>query len=598
MANELATVGTLSYNGVEFGYMTRTTGVSVRPELSSDGRTVKYNAWAINFESTINGVNKAEVDAVATQCRRALTKVGGPFVLTDRAIGDIRVNVGPVRDVANGPIPTELSFEPAVGGNLTCKLRWSISFKIPECADASFRFRAMEFTYSVSYQINNGYTTRTVRGKLQIPQNRIANGVRFPQDSADHYREQIVGEPPEGFKPGPYNFQLSDDRATLTFDYSHVEMGWNVFPPGVVDATASQTYSSSGSVLQSWQTTINASYTLAKTADYRAAVRAFAKLVEDRRQAFNAARKGTAPTTWVMPVAYTASEPEIYGPRKVSLSITLTAVGPLQQVLSSGMWQQLPGQDRNSWRLWWLSVKDNAFHPRGTARLMYDIGEDRITDLCDTGLTRLKPDRKLGGVPVRGALPAELAGLFPTPPAANSWSFYHCTLTVEKDSGNALVRPMPTTELTADVLPKGGFDVGNILKSVVLNSVAGPFTPPLSGLGVGNNRPGPFAGGRLDNTQIKPDAVQGRGPAYFVYIDGWAVRFGYPIPEPSLKEYAGVKLMEMNRTDRGEGFSQAEVGYSTCPIYGAKWRLRYGADGDLTNKAGAVPQNILFPDAK
>ncbi len=43
MANEVTTVGTLSYNGVTFGPYTRTTGVSVRPEYTSDGRTVKYN---------------------------------------------------------------------------------------------------------------------------------------------------------------------------------------------------------------------------------------------------------------------------------------------------------------------------------------------------------------------------------------------------------------------------------------------------------------------------------------------------------------------------------------------------------------------------
>lgn len=590
-------VGTLRYGSLDFGPFTRTTSVSVRPEPTADGRSIKWNRFTLSFESHITGATAAEADATAIRCRQILTKTGLPFICTGRGIGDIRVNVGNVRDVDSGPKPQELSFDAAVGGDRVSKLRWTISFAIPECPDAAYKFRIADYSFVVQYSVQNGYTTRTIRGELVIPQNRLNNGERFPQDSADYYREQVVVPPPEGFKPvSGVNITLSKDRSTISFDYAHTEMGRNILPPGLVEWDMSQTMSTSTQFLvHGWQTTFSATGELAKDGQFRDAVIAFFTDVQARMGKFIQRPANSDPRidtggqkVNAIPIAFNATEPSIYGPRKINLSITYQSIADLDAVLNSSIWTKLPNQNRNSWRQWWLSVKDTAFHPRGYAKLVYDIGEDRITDLCDAGPQR--PPAGQPPPPIQEIINKLVGGTIQIT-QKNSWIMYECSVTFESDSGNSFVRTMPDRSPTAADDPDYGADVyttnvltgGNILNTL--------------GAGVGGNpaNGGPFVGGRLDNQMVPNKAVRGKKPQWFVVIAGSAIRAGFAVPCPSIKEVNGMKVVPLPRADSGEGFSQLSQPGFISPIFYARWKFRYGIEGDLSKTTPTIPRNLMFP---
>lgn len=639
----LPELGELRYGNVQFGPYTRTTGVSGSVVETTDGRSVRYIQYTINFESTITGDTSAQVDAIALRCRRVLSKNGLAFVCTKRAVGDFRVNEGPIRDVNNGPKPKEVSFEPAVGGDLTAKLRWSISFCIPECQNAAFKGRAMDFSYTVNYTVANGYTTRTISGKLMIPQNRIANGERFSQDSADNYREAIYLEPPVGFKPqGGINVTLSEDRGTLSFSYAHVEMGRNIPPPKIVEVSASQTMSSNAPALTGWQVTISGNYEIAKDGQFRDALNAFDELVQYRLAQASQQIAIQNPTlraqagvqanqkVFWLPIAATLSDPEIYGARKVNLSYTFQSIGDLQAHLNSGIWTRLPGQQGpNAWRRWWLSVRDNAFHPRGYARLLFDVGDDRIVDLCDPGA----PRPNIAAIGGQGQVQQnELRGgglLGKVPPPQNSWLHYECSVQIVKDDGNNLVSVIPAEnrELVGNI----AFDPINRPQSAVLgrassvpngsNFITGqseligqPSQVPSGtnflsgGNGAFNEQPAGgqsgllVGGGKIENN-LKPENVKGddkpvksRNPTYHIILSGKAARVYYEIPYPSILAINDVPVIPINDLDTGYGFKVVQKQLLAMPIFYASWRLKFGVVGELDlSKNIEVPQNILFP---
>lgn len=625
----LPELGELRYGNVQFGPYTRTTSASGSVVETSDGRSVRYIQYTLSFETTITGRTSTEVDAIAVRCRRVLTKNGLVFICTKKAIGDFRINEGSVRDVNNGPKPKEISFEPAVGGDLVAKLRWSITFCIPECQSAAFRGRPMDFSYTVNYNIVNGYTTRTISGKLMIPQNRSAIGERFSQDSADNYREMVYLEPPVGFKPqGGINVTLSEDRGTLSFSYAHVEMGRNNPPPGIVEVSASQTMSSNAPALTGWQVTISGNYEIAKNGQFRDAVRAFDELVQYRLlQASqqlaiqnpallkNAGINNPKQKVFWLPIAATLSDPEIYGARKVNLSYTFQSIGDLQAHLNSGIWTRIPNQQGpNAWRKWWLSVRDNAFSPRGYAQLVFDVGEDRIVDLCDPGVPRPNPFFLAGQI-FGGGL-AEIRNgdiLGQIPPPETSWLHYECSVQIVEDNGNELVAVLPKENQPMAKQP--GINVGRERPvGEIFGSITGfPYIPgaPLPGSGAFNQQlrdgsQGLFVGGgRLEN-DLKPENVKGdnkpvksRSSKFHIVLEGKAARAAYPIPQPGIDTFDGKNVVPINTADPGYGFKTVQKQLVAMPIFYAAWKLKYGVVGDVDPKTASrsIPQNILFPGA-
>jgi hypothetical protein len=110
----------------------------------------------------------------------------------------------------------------------------------------------------------------------------------------------------------------------------------------------------------------------------------------------------------------------------------------------------------------------------------------------------------------------------------------------------------------------------------------------------GNNG---LAGNQLQNDKTDMVGVRRAEPAYIVTIQGYALRAGHRVPEPSVKSIGGFPVVPLDRPGI-EGFQEEQVAMSTVPLYAGRWRKRYGVVGDIGNIPVDLPLNILFPEGK
>src|SRR5688500_2912750 len=125
------------YNGYEFGPTAETIGFAVRPQLDPAGRTVSHATYTITVRENINQGSVDATDAHVQNASARLSRNGGNLFYLGRGFGDIRVNIGKVKDVKWGPVTKEISCK-CVGGGLTTELTWTVEFNYPNCEDASF----------------------------------------------------------------------------------------------------------------------------------------------------------------------------------------------------------------------------------------------------------------------------------------------------------------------------------------------------------------------------------------------------------------------------------------------------------------------------
>src|SRR5438045_2270055 len=105
-------IGVISYNGVTFPAETGTTAASVRPVYDPAGRTVTASKTSLTIKTTLS---TAALEATVEDIVVRLTHPGMPFVYRGRGL-PLTINTGPVSDVAFGPQPRMIDYEP-LGGN-------------------------------------------------------------------------------------------------------------------------------------------------------------------------------------------------------------------------------------------------------------------------------------------------------------------------------------------------------------------------------------------------------------------------------------------------------------------------------------------------
>jgi hypothetical protein len=595
----VGTAGTvLSYNGVLFGPYTETTAYSVRPVPDPSGRTISHNAFNLSFETK---VSSAQLNSLVPLWRQALTKNGGVFIYTGRPTGDLYVNTRGVRDVENGPFVREVSFKNHGTQGIT--LNWSIEFKIPDCPDAVFRGRPMEFSYTVATQIDEaGYTTRTINLRVKVPQNREVPGSRISQDSADLYLEQLTPQLARGFRRRWGGRNLNEDRSEMTWTVIDEELTGPAPPPGIVTETANVSYSSNNAAGAAWVASLSYACEVAKDGSLNTAIDAATNFIRHRQQQLivasgrqvelGAGRNAGRENVGVVPMRYRIGEPEALGRRKFEFSIDYTVAAPLSAMLAqSGIWTVSP--DRGNWQVWSTSLLGTAFNPRGTAGIVFTPGQDRIVDLC--GFERAPPPANIRELRARA-----LANAFDPVEQEASWAYYFNALHLDQDSGTITTRTLAAAPIGPSVDRKGGFNAVDLIgtgTSVLFNQFRGIIGGGIRPGGGFNNFIPPPAG-RLENNPLEGanTSVRVARPQQFVIMSGEALRVGFPVPEPVLLEVFGLKLIPSNRVDRGEGFRQAPVWHNGIqPFYYAKWKLRYAVDGDLPDQQLPPLPNPMYP---
>jgi hypothetical protein len=577
-----------TYNGFTFDpAWTETLTCDISPKLDRAGRTVSHNQYAIRLRTVITSSHPTTTDALVQDAIQRLTTPGQDFFFQDRGFGTLSVNVAGTRrkDVKWGPKPKLVSLK-HIGDKYAQELIWQVEVATVDCNAARYQNTPIEFNYEVIYSHDeNRNTTRKVNGTLTIAQTRQAGG-RQVFTSADEWREKITPALIEGFRRGPESWNLSEDRATIKFDVTDTQMGRFYPPPGVISVKASRSWDNKENMnFIAWHGRINAEYTLARDADNRIAFQHFRSMcetylktaedqliaadmvdVEGKQKEKNKVIKDIARVAgfiWnpglailagiqkdfgkkpaQLPISFSASEPEIYGPNVIArFSLTVLQVGFLPVFLTAGLWSPVP---QSNWKLWAQSM---AFGPRASGGLAFNPLDDAIIDACRGEPSSLKfqsskpiPITILGGSNPVGTISPE-----------SSWMDYENSIRYEQ--GGDVVFHNPLSE-------------EKFAQNPVLRGMAGP-------LNIGGGRFGKVSeevslssyGNAL---KAKSTIYRRTAPTRRVVMTGRAVRAGWPAYPPELVSVGGIPA-----TCIGGPIETKVVGHVGVPIYACRWRLTY-----------------------
>ncbi|VTT96573.1 unnamed protein product [Gemmataceae bacterium] len=612
--SNLPTVGTLWYNGFEFGPYTETLDFRGTPQYDSAGRTVTATRFFLHVRTVLE--NTGGTDAATRAAVVKLTQPAAGLIYDGRGFSGVRINLGSTRDCSWGPKPQVVSLRPGGGPGLTSTLEWSVEWLQPTCADGQTNPGSpMEFVYKLGFDVDrSGYTTRRYDLRLRIAISRPDIKTRAVTQTADQWRERVTPPVPPGYRRASQSWSVNEAKDELTGSIVDEQMPPNAPPPGVVLAEASHDYSTDGGKIYNWTGTITARYELAQDATVEKAVKAFFSLLNDRlgKGAGGKAQFGPAdardakgmPTPIksagvVIPWSFSVSEPEIYGRLSAAFRFTYRVAGvDLAQILAKGgLWRPAPldrgggvgglanaAAKKTAYELWAGSTA-NVLGPRGGSGLA--VGPDFIVDLCAAVQpapplpTALKlafgaaVENVPGGPLLTNVITAGLAAAFPAPSAERSWLDYRVTTVIEPDSGNKPAKALPTEPLP----PKANRSVESQLWDLTA-----PALPAGEPSGDKPFPPLPDAGGV---------SVQRRhSPTLYVRLIGQAVRVGYPVQVPDLVKVGGATASLVSRVDQGEGFAQSVVGNTLVPVYAASWNMRYVLDAP-TGRIDPPPNGLI-----
>jgi len=584
-SNNLPVLGICRYNGVDFPSNVETREFKATPVYSSDGRTVTHSQFSLTLHCTF--ADPISTDSGMGYTIAQLTKPGGVLYYTGRGLSDVRINAGGDQDVNWGPKPRLLSCVPT-GAGRSVDVTWQVEWCVPTCGDRVTMNFPMEFTYKLVFAISRtGFTTRTMTGKIVIPQTRLSVEARVPYTSADSWRERVAPALIPGFRRIPATFEVSEDLRTLSFTIIDEELPAQLPPAGVVEAEASHNYTSEpGKISAKWTGVLAAKYRIARGFDTSTAVKAFFAMAKDRMTG-KSLGSATGELKAILPWQLAIGDDTIYGElQTTSFRLTYTCVGKLQDILNAGgLWKPLPPEASASSAVWQSSmVAAGVFGVRGRANLAFTPGIDgSIVDLCKaiqpqpptitTELTTRPPLIPQAG---EDAVLESLRRTFPPPPADKSWLSYDCAVTIESDGGIVEAKTLPPAPLTTS--SGGSF-------KAAMDALEKKF-PSNDGKGSSSLSPAPGQG----------TGIQKRNSdTLYVRLTGRAARALFQVPVPSLVEINGVAPTLLSRVDAGEGFSQACIGNALYPIYAAQWSLRYVINNAAAlNGALPVPYNPFY----
>jgi hypothetical protein len=550
----LGPVGTCQYSTVDMNVAeTETTGFVQKAVYDSAGRTVVYVETTLTIRSTYyvdpsgttnNDGSTADTDTnrVADVLKQVLMQPGGQLIWQGKGGGTLRANVPgeASRDVMYGPRPQ--SFQLTKIFNQRIEFVWTVIVCLPtQCAIASFSGVPMEVNTKVGFAIDgSGWTKRTYSGHLMIPTTRSDVANKNLVDVADSYRSLIVPAPIFGFRRESSDFTLNEAKNRLDFSVTDMEMASNIPPRNVIAVSASHEHSTQiiGNFL-AYGGTIQADYELQKGASAADVFQAFLRLYQDRKGHIQKRINelgGSVKTAYILPVSFSASEPDIYGKPKARFTLSYAVTLPNFAFLTDGLWQ--PDYD-NTWDAWNASMAIHSADGRGLAGLKFDTTQDKIVDLCSfptSAKMTSQPTAKT--VPGVGGIPIDV------PPPESSYMFYINEIFYEDETGVIVQKPLPNQEISKTDGAANGPNVE-----------ATAFTPI-----------------KIDKA---PDLIINRraGDSIYVVMIGRALRAMWKIAPPKLVSVGGVPAIPANKP--GDGFVQATVGNVGVPLYGASWRFTY-----------------------
>lgn len=414
----------LSYNGCTFSplFETHVSGVCVKDNAH---RTVKVMEYIIKVDGYATLPDNARsIRGVMDNLRTLLTQQAGTLTYIGRGL-DMTVNpqgggAGGVRDVAWGPVPELLEFQP-LGGGRSAKVQWQVKVRIPEvvggkAGNQTARIAGanivplLQFNYDTSVTYDEaGYSSLTTRGTMEIGMTRTPNQqTRTLTNTVDDFRSVVETRVMSGIDLTRFHvlrreFSVSRDKRTLEWVVEVEEKGYMDLPPDATVARGSYTVrpARAGMGLCLWLCTLRATYVIRADRPRRFAWFAFLallrrRMVESRNGQIpqegdpqNPPRRRIPPALGFLPIIGTGFKlfESIFESQKSSegrkawlvdfsfdegiyldsKTVSFSATWRLTTIfshilLASGLWTKLPDDDVGRSNVWATSVKDISGH--------------------------------------------------------------------------------------------------------------------------------------------------------------------------------------------------------------------------------------------
>lgn len=409
----LLDAGTLSYNGCIFSPLFATTisGKVVEDNARRTRKLMEYTLTADGYVTLPAG--EPDINRVMTDLRTTLTAQGGQLIYQGRGM-DLIVNSGVnqrgVRDVAWGPVPELLEFQP-LGAGRSAKVRWAVKVRVTEFAlvgnvAPKRGIPLLQFNYETEVQYGeDGYCNISVRGTLEVAMTRTPNqGIRTLTFTADDARPQVEERLMSSinlsrFRITRRNFAVSRDKRTLEWDFFIEETPYMKIPEDIIIARGTYNVrpAKAGLALMTWLCTLRCTYTMRPDRPRRVAWFAFLAILRHRmREADNAnipeleadndpkkkrVKKfirnlifGPQFGAWVdllkdqekdlkdvkkaLLLDFSFDEGLYLDSKTISFSATWRIVTTISHILlASGLWTKVPEKDARGQSLWAASVK-------------------------------------------------------------------------------------------------------------------------------------------------------------------------------------------------------------------------------------------------
>lgn len=309
----LPDVGELSYNGCTFSplFETKVSGNAVKDNAK---RTIKYIEYTIIADGYVTLPDGAtSIGPTMDTLYRLLVAQGGTLVYRGRAL-DIVVNAGagggpvgnvlnvnfnppapkPTNDVAWGPVPELLEFQP-LGAGRSAKIQWKVTVRLvpPAVAGVNGSAGLLQLNYETTVTYGeDGFSSLSVKGTMEIPMtrrpNQLARGVPTTVDSFRNLLEERIlkGIDLGRFRVTKRDFNVSRDKRTLEWDVMAEEKPYMDLPPDCTIARGSYSVrpAKAGPGLAIWLCTLRATYTVRADRPRRSAWLAFLALLRLRME--------------------------------------------------------------------------------------------------------------------------------------------------------------------------------------------------------------------------------------------------------------------------------------------------------------------------
>lgn len=203
----LPDVGTLSYNGVTFSSLFRTTVnfVYVKDRAERTVKSVRYTLEATGMVTLEAG--NTTIDNTFEDLRVLLSAQAGQLTYSGKGMGNPLVVNPPgiegIRDVAWGPKPELLHFQP-LGASRSALVRWQVVFELAEFAAAAapgglVALRAigqpplLQFNEDITITYDDDcYAGISIKGTAEMPLTRTTQANHNLTTTIDAYRQRFM----------------------------------------------------------------------------------------------------------------------------------------------------------------------------------------------------------------------------------------------------------------------------------------------------------------------------------------------------------------------------------------------------------------------